>query len=40
MNHTWAGALGGQKRASNFLELELQEAVSCLVDAGSQTWVL
>lgn len=30
---------GGQKSASDLLELELQMVVSCHVGAGNQTWV-
>lgn len=34
------GVLRGQNRASNYLELELEMAVSCNVGAGDQTCVL
>jgi hypothetical protein len=34
------GACGGQKRASDPLELELQMVVNCHVSSGNQIWVL
>ena len=34
------GTLGGQKRASHILELELQAVVSHQVVTGNQIWVL
>lgn len=40
MHHMCAEACGGENRASNPLELELQMVVTCLVCAGSQTWIL
>lgn len=40
MHRMCAEACGGQNRASNPLELELQIVVNCLVCAGSQTWIL
>lgn len=36
--HDWAS--GGQQRASESLDLELQEMVSCSVDAGNGTCAL
>lgn len=37
--HMVPGAHGGQKR-NHTLELELQTAVNCHVNAGNETWVL
>ena len=34
------GVLGGQQRALELRELELQTVVSCYVDAGNQNWIL
>jgi len=38
--HSILGAQGAQKRAQNFLELELQAVVSLYVDSGNPTRVL
>ena len=40
VHHVYAWSLGGQKRVSDVLDLELQKVMSCLVCAGNQTQVL
>lgn len=40
VHHVHSDAQGDQKKALDFLELELQTVATCHVAAGNQTWVL